>query len=335
MKGWIGQGDSSFDELENGRSLVREIRGKVLEHYEQIIDADAFAARERMLSKLKKLSDELKQKLSSSGRRADIDRAIALLESDAGEWSKEQWLHLNWMCNRYSSMLRNTVYEDYATVNHMARSIGGPMQKQLQAEINAFDLCTVGEVESALQAVWLDWERDHTDLVDELLADSELRGVHEGVREKGMLFNVRARALGFARQTCEGLPQGMMRPPSEISTVELFYQDLLKRGAAKTAAFDRVVRTLDPKQHEAALRRTLERMKGMEREGKPCFPVIKSLAGMEDKNPIKLASCGFDGLVRWAEKKQGHFLGIQEREELMILFMQFRDQLMKEVNAVN
>ena len=209
--------DSLQIHLESLRDLVRKIRSSVLEYYEKIIDSDASAARKRMHSKLKKLSDDLKQKLSNSGRRADIDRAVVLLES--GEWNKEQWLHLNWMCNRYSSMLKNTVFEDYATVNHMARSIGEPMQSQLQAGINAFDLCTNGDVENALQAVWLDWERHHPDSIEKLMADPVLRCIHEGPLSPEKLFSVRAGVLYFARKTCKGLSQGMLRPPSEITPI--------------------------------------------------------------------------------------------------------------------
>ena len=83
------------------------------------------------------------------------------------------------------------------------------------------------------------------------------------------------------------------------------------------------------------MQRTLERMKDMQNEGGPCFPVIKALAEMDDDTPVELGSCGFDDIARWAEKKQGHFLEVHEREELMIMFMQFRGQLMKEVSTGN
>lgn len=335
FEGWIGQDDPAFDQLGEGRNLVRKQRSKLLEHYEKIIEPDASAVRKRMHTKLKNLSEDLKQKLSSSGRRADIDRAVALLDPESGEWSKEKWLHLNWMCNQYSSMLRNTVYEDYATVNHMASSIGKTMQEQLQPQINAFNLCSTGDIENTLKAVWSDWERHHTDSMDRLLADPVLRRMHEGTMDEEHLFRVRSGVLYSARGTCSGLSRGVMRPAEEVSTVDRFYQDVLKHGAGKTAAFDRVIRTLDPKQYQVALQRTLERMKDMENAGNPCFPVIKMLAEIEDETPTELDSCGFDDIARWAEKKLNHFLGIQERRELMIMFMQFRDQLMKQMDVVN
>ena len=335
FEGWIGQNDPAFDELEQGRELVRQQRSKILKHYEQIVDPDVTAVRKRMHSKLKNLSEDLKQKLSSSGRRADIDHVVALLETDADEWTKENWLHLNWMCHRYSSMLRKTVFENYATVSHMAHSIGYAMQNQLQAQINAFDLCTSGDVEDTMETVWAEWERDHADSIEELLADPLLRRMHEETEGREILFNVRASALNFARQACRNLSRGMMRPPSEISAVERFYQDVVKHGASKTTAFDRAVRTLDPKQYQEALQQILKRMKSMENDGKVCFPVIKTLAEMEDDSPVELGSCGFDDITRWTQKKLGHYLEAAELEELMIMYMQFRDQLRKQVSGGN
>ena len=333
FEGWVDQQHSVFELLEKGRDLVRQLKAQVLRHYEYIVEPDAQIVREKILSELKELSEELKVNLPASGRRADIDQAIALLESDSGHWNKEKWLHLNWMCNQYSSMLRKPLHHYYASVERIAREAGAEINHRLQAEIDAFDLCSTGDIEHAVQSVMNDWERHHNTSIDELLTNPALKQLHESSYDNATLFTIRADVLFSARIACSSASRGVMLPPENLGVVQRFYKEVLTRAAGKHAAFDRAIRTLDPKQYQVALQQVLDRMKEMENGGAPCFPVIKVLAEMDEKASDKPEGCRFDDIVRWAEKKLDHSLDIREREELMLMFIQFRDQLMKQLTA--
>ena len=104
-------------------------------------------------------------------------------------------------------------------------------------------------------------------------------------------------------------------------------------GNLAHVAFDRAIQTLNQKQYQDALTQTLIQMKDLESSGEPSFPVIKMLSESESERTVELDGCGFDNVCLWAEKKLGHFLEATEREELMTMFVQFHDRLMKEINT--
>ena len=79
-------------------------------------------------------------------------------------------------------------------------------------------------------------------------------------------------------------------------SVNNFYEEVLKHGAEKSAAFDRTIKLLGQKQYQEELQQALTRMKDMENEGPPCFPAIKVLADSEVESVTELRSCGFDDI---------------------------------------
>ena len=332
-KGWVERDNPAFKQIEQGRDGVRLVKSKIVQHYEHIVEPNAHGVRKRMLSELQALSAGLKEKLPESSRRADIDKAIALLESDGGQWNKEKWLHLNWMCNRDASMLRKSLFHYYSSVNRIACEVGAEMQQHLQTEVSAFDLCSSGDIEQVVQSVWVDWERHRSDAIEELLANPVIKKFHDSSSNREWPVKLREDALLSARQAAKSLSQGMAYPDGESSTIARFYQDVLKRGAKKNTAFDRAAKTLDQKQYQNALEQALLRMKDMENEGRPCFSVIKALAEKDDENLADFKGYRFDDICLWAKKKLGRSLEISDREELMHMFVYFRGLLMKEMNV--
>ena len=331
--GWVGLDNEASERIHALSKDMIALRHKITRIRERVIDPASGNTLDRIQEVLEPMVKNLNAELGTNRPQSDLEQAAGLLKSGKQSWSREKWLQLNGLCNRQFSMVKNTIPEHYPVVSQLARAFSHQLVRDHQKKLDCFDLCASVELESAVRETWQEWEKNYPDYMTALQDSPLLNEWKQGSAPSCMWFQIREDIRTWAYQFEHDLSQGYLEIDCQVNVTEQFYQEIMDKVASRSRHYDQVVKLVNKDDQERLLRATVKKMEAMQgTSNTAAFPLIAGLSTRSAQWQPLESSC-FPGICRWVEKSTGRSLADTEKWQVMDLFIQFRDELLRQVKA--
>lgn len=326
-QGWLTQDGEGFNELDNVRDKIRHMRHSTLKTYEMLTDRQPEEIRKGLVESLEPFLTELQSELPGSQRIPAMEQVLNYVRDHQDHWNKACWLELNWLCCKESLHTQEPIHRFYASLQKCARECGAEAQGRLNRQVAAFKLASPSELQNTMQQVWAEWQHDHSAQLAQIMPNQMIQDILDLDSAMEPLLTLRSRVLSATSRRAEALGRGQKRLQENTMALELFYQDVLER-----LAFDRKVElqrfeatpAAEQNDHLMAALNHYQLTKTSQEE--PVYPLITRMSEQARTKPF-VQPIGFETIYDYAVAVQGQDLDLEEKQQVMMLYLKFRDEM--------